>query len=87
MTPIVPPSNALTLNLLPVGRQATVLSMASSEDIYNRLAALGINVGRPITMLRRALGRGPVHVRVGTTEIMLRVEQARTIQISPPNAP
>lgn len=82
----VPHSNALTLNLLPVGQQAIVLAMSSSEDIYNRLAALGINVGRPITMLRRALGKGPVHVRVGTTEIMLRVEQARTIKVRPTNA-
>ncbi len=80
----MPASNAVTLNLLPVGQQATVLAMSGSEDIYKRLAALGITVGRPITMLRRALGQGPLHVRVGTTEIMLRVDQARTITISLP---
>lgn len=47
------------------------------------ILALGFRQGRKVTMLRQAWLSGPVHVRVGTTEVMMRRHDAQNIAIAP----
>jgi ferrous iron transport protein A len=47
-----------------------------------RLKALGLGQGQRIHLLRRAWMAGPLHVRVGMTELMLRRVDANHIRIA-----
>jgi len=42
---------------------------------------MGFRTGRQIVMLRRGWLSGPLHVRIGTTEVMLRCREAREIEV------
>ena len=73
------PSVNLT-NLNP-GEQATIRAIEADEGLYHRLMALGFRIGKRIELIRRARFSGPLHVRIGTTEIILRHSEATRIQI------
>lgn len=76
-----------TLDTLLAGSEGTILSVDAGEALYHRLAALGLRVGKRIRLLRRAPFGGPLHVRLGTTEIMLRAGEARCVQVALDPAP
>ena len=78
MPHIVKPS---TLNRLDPGDCGTILALDAGEELYQRLVALGLGIGNSVRLLRRARFGGPLHVRVGTTELMLRIREARCIRI------
>lgn len=61
---------------------AVICGISAEAALEQRLLALGFRRGRQITMLRKAPFNGPVHVRVGTTEVMLRLRDAKSIQLS-----
>jgi ferrous iron transport protein A len=44
---------------------------------------LGFRVGKQISVIRKAWLGGPLHVRIGTTEVIMRRCDARTIQVCP----
>jgi ferrous iron transport protein A len=44
---------------------------------------LGFRPGRQVEMLRKASLFGPLHVRVGTTEVMVRRRDAHAIEVQP----
>jgi ferrous iron transport protein A len=60
---------------------AVIAELSAEVALEQRLLALGFRVGRQIKMLRKAPLGGPIHVRVGTTEVMLRRRDAKSIQI------
>jgi ferrous iron transport protein A len=74
---------ANTLERLPCGQYAYIKGVDVQGDLRTRLTALGLETGKEIQVLRRASLGGPLHVRVGTTEIILRRNEAASIQISP----
>ena len=55
-------------------------------DLRARLLALGLAAGKQVRVLRRAGLSGPLHVRAGTTEIILRRSEASRIQVLRPEA-
>ncbi|HEY9660680.1 MAG TPA: FeoA family protein [Allocoleopsis sp.] len=75
-------SNSHLASLKP-GHVATIANLSTSSGLHQRLQALGFRQGRKVTMLRRSWLSGPVHVRVGTTEVMLRLQDAQRIAIVP----
>ncbi len=76
-------ANSSTLNRLGPGECGTILALDTGEELYRRLVALGLRIGIEVRLLRRARFGGPLHVRVGTTELMLRVREARCVRIAP----
>ncbi len=46
-----------------------------------RLAALGLRPGRPLRLMRRGALAGPLHLRLGTTDVILRRHHAHTILV------
>jgi ferrous iron transport protein A len=72
-------ATTLTLNRLHPGESGTILALEASEELYQRLVALGLCAGKKVRLLRRARFGGPLHVRVGTTELMIRTREARCI--------
>jgi ferrous iron transport protein A len=66
---------------LKPGETARIVSIDADESLHHRLAALGFRQGKQFELVRRASFNGPVHVRIGTTDIILRLAEARRIQI------
>lgn len=73
------PSTALAT--LHPGETATIVSIHAEEALHQRLLALGFRSGKRIEMIRKASFSGPLQVRIGTTDIMLRRKEAANIMV------
>jgi ferrous iron transport protein A len=71
------------LSALPLGTTASILSINTETTLEHRLQALGFRVGKQISVIRKAWLGGPLHVRIGTTEVIMRRCDARAIQVQP----
>ncbi|MGZ8270018.1 MAG: FeoA family protein [Methylophilus sp.] len=69
------------LNNLNPGETGTILAIKAEQALYQRLNALGFRIGKKIELIRRASFNGPLHVRIGTTDIILRDIEAQRIQL------
>lgn len=76
MTPI-------PLTQLEVGLPGRIERVGLDGEFSARLRALGLSPGQTIDVMRQAPWHGPLHLRIGTTEFMLRTEQARHIWVTP----
>ena len=63
------------------GQQGVIASVEGSEGLKQRLAALGFRAGRAVVVLRRASLSGPLHVRLGTTDVALRQAEAGGVSL------
>ena len=73
--------SAITLNTLLPGDVAIIVSIHAEEALYLRLQALGFRNGKQIELIRKASFSGPLQVRIGTTDIMLRRIEADKISV------
>lgn len=72
----------IDLSSLKEGETAMVLSIEADEALYHRLVALGFRVGKPVTIIRQGRFRGPLQVRVGLTDVILRRVDAAKIRMT-----
>lgn len=72
-----------TLDVLPAGRCGTILGIAASDDLAARMRALGLSPGRRIKVVRRSPFRGPIQLRAGQTDLIIRRADAAGIQVQP----
>ena len=75
-------TSASKLSGMHAGQSAVIQAIHADESLFQRLAALGFRIGKPIELIRRASFNGPLHVRLGTTDVILRIAEANRIQIS-----
>lgn len=68
-----------SLALLRRGDRAMITAVQAAPELMPRLAALGFHVGDWVEVLRRAPFAGPLHVRLGTTDVVMRREDAASI--------
>ncbi|GAA4031381.1 FeoA family protein [Actimicrobium antarcticum] len=73
---------ALSLSTLRIGEFATISGLDAQNELYLRLTAMGLRIGKQVQLLRSAAFSGPLHVRVGTTDIMLRKTEAARVQVT-----
>lgn len=66
---------------LNIGKLANIIAINADDALLHRLTALGFRVGKPIQIIRRANFNGPFHIRLGTTDVILRPADAERIQI------
>ncbi|HYG31751.1 MAG TPA: FeoA family protein [Methylophilaceae bacterium] len=71
-----------SLASLQPGESATIHAINAEESLVQRLAALGFRMGKKIELVRCASFNGPLHVRIGTTDILLRRVEADRILIN-----
>lgn len=71
------------LSQLGTGQRAVIAAIEAEESLFHRLSALGFRVGKPLSIMRRANFNGPLHVRLGTTDVILRANEASHIRIQP----
>ncbi len=69
------------LHRLATGRKATIAGISVSPDFSHRLSALGLLVGEMIEVVRRAPFAGPLHLRIGTTDVIMRRQDAAGITV------
>ncbi|HQR51228.1 MAG TPA: FeoA family protein [Methylophilaceae bacterium] len=70
-----------SLASLQPGQHAVIRAIHAEEGLHHRLTALGFRIGKRIELVRRACFSGPLHVRIGSTDIILRQSEAHRIQI------
>lgn len=70
-----------TLRHLPVGSSGQVQAIHAPEALGQRLLALGFKVGGMVQVIRRAAFSGPLHVRLGTTDLIIRSQDAAFIEL------
>lgn len=70
-----------TLADLAPNQLARICNLRLETGLALRLAALGLRVDREIVVIRRGWLGGPLHVRIGTTEFMLRDDAARLVDV------
>ncbi|MGB9093944.1 MAG: FeoA family protein [Gallionella sp.] len=73
--------SATTLTAMRAGDTATIVSIHADEALHLRLLALGFRTGKQIEMIRKASFSGPLQVRIGTTDVMLRRGEADKIKV------
>ncbi len=73
----------LTLTALPAGNRATISQLHASPELSQRLNALGLRIGQAIEIIRRAPWHGPLQIRVGTTDLIMRESDAHCIHVTP----
>jgi ferrous iron transport protein A len=69
------------LSSLTPGQLGTIHAIHAEQALYQRLNALGFRIGKQVTLIRRASFNGPLHVRIGGTDIILREIEAQRIQL------
>ena len=70
------------LDYLSPGQAGQVVAVHADEELRRRLVALGLKPGNRIELIRKGLFTGPLQVRIGTTDIIIRRSDARHIEIS-----
>jgi ferrous iron transport protein A len=78
-----PVSSTRPLSELNPGESGVIARLKVDESLYQRLTAMGLRIGRPIQVIRHAALSGPIQVRVGLTDLILRRADALNICISP----
>jgi ferrous iron transport protein A len=74
---------------LKSGDSATIAgihAINADQPLTQRLAALGFRIGKRIQVMRKASFNGPLHVRIGSTDIILRESEANLIEITQQDA-
>jgi ferrous iron transport protein A len=69
---------------LKAGDLATISGIDADnveQSVCQRLMALGFRAGKNIKVMRKANFNGPIHVRVGSTDIILRESEAKLINL------
>ena len=74
--------SATTIATLHPGDTATIVSIHAEEALHLRLLALGFRTGKQVELIRKASFSGPLQVRVGTTDVMLRRAEAAKIKVN-----
>ncbi len=70
-----------TLATLQTGDIATIVAIQAEEALHQRLLALGFRSERKIELIRKASFGGPLQVRIGTTDVLLRISEAAKIKV------
>jgi ferrous iron transport protein A len=69
----------LTLAEMRTGQTGTVVGVMGGHGLIRRLDALGIRPGRKVTKLSSTLFRGPIILRVNSTQVAVGFGMARKI--------
>lgn len=69
------------LSSLTAGQTATVQALHVDSGFQFRLHALGFRIGKTLQVIRSAPFNGPLQLRLGNTDVMLRQQDAYNIEV------
>ncbi len=70
------------INSLKPGETAVISQLQAEAGLQQRLLALGFRPGRRVKIIRKGWLNGPLHLRIGTTEVMLRRQEAKGVYVA-----
>ena len=73
--------SSMTLSSMNPGEIATIVSIHTDDALHQRLLAMGFRAGKQIELIRKARFSGPLQVRIGTTDILMRKAEAEKIMV------
>jgi ferrous iron transport protein A len=76
-----------SLSRYPVGRCGTIIQISSDRDMAARMIALGLSPGRRVRVIRKSPFLGPIQVRTGQTDLIIRRSEAEQILVCPYEPP
>ena len=65
------------------GQEARIAVLHAGEALQHRLSALGFRIGKQIQLVRRAAFNGPLHVRIDSTDVIIRCADAACVELCP----
>ena len=71
----------MTLQQLLVAQTGSIKALTDNAHFNDRLKALGVKKNNLVEIIRQAKFNGPFHLKIGTTEFMLRSDIAAQIHI------
>lgn len=71
----------ISLDSLQPGESATIRAIDAEQGLHQRLGALGFRIGKRVELVRCARFRGPLHIRIGSTDVIMRRAEAHRIQV------
>lgn len=74
-------NTSIDLSSLKPNEIGFISSIEAEDSLFHRLAALGFRTGKKIELIRCASFNGPLQVRIGNTDIILRRSEASRIKI------
>jgi len=74
---------AMTLNDLHTNASGVIEAIHAGQDLRRRLCGLGLRLGIRVRVVRRSPLNGPMQIRVGHTDLILRRADAANIEIAP----
>lgn len=77
------PTLPCPLSTLPAGRCGTILNIQAPEELAARMRALGLLPGRRVKVMRHSPFQGPIQLRAGQTDLIIRRTEAAAIQVQP----
>jgi len=69
------------LSDMKAGETATIQALHVDTGFQYRLNGLGLRIGKTFEVVRHAPFNGPFQLRVGSTELMLRKQDANMIEV------
>lgn len=69
------------LSELAIGQPGIIEDVDAEGPFRQRLQALGFRIGKEVLPIRQAIFGGPLHVRIGSVNLMLRRNDAALIQV------
>ncbi len=73
--------SSITLAGLQPGETAAIVAIHAEQALHQRLLALGFRSGKRVKLIRAASFSGPLQVRIGTTDVLLRRNEAAKIDV------
>ena len=70
------------LSTLAAGESGVIAALHAEDELYHRLAAMGFRIGKRVEILRLGRFSGPLHLRIGATDLMLRRNDANKIDVA-----
>jgi len=67
------------LNDLEPGESGIIDCLHFDQDYRERLYGMGLRCDQTVTCVRKAVWGGPIHVSIGTTELFLRLKDAKFV--------
>lgn len=74
---------SIPLYQMQTTQTGVILRINAGQELTRRMAALGLRPGRQIEIIRKAPWQGPLQIRIGHTELIIRRGEAAKIEVEP----
>jgi len=74
--------HSIGLSHLRIGDRAVIQSIHADEAVRQRMHSMGMRTGREACIIRRGSMGGPLHIRIGSISLVVRLKDADQVKVS-----